>query len=166
MVFTLSSPKVICKIIKILWQKSHTSRFPSGSNLHTKNVQSESVHEELDGIANYTIMQLEKNDGNRRSSGRMRSRIQIIDSRCECDKEITAEEEKVLLWCVKCVVVKQFGCVQLLLISHVEIDANLNSFTPLVWITSLFLAIGHVTVVNLMWWSVAVSGHEYNVFVS
>ena len=47
-------------------------------------------------------------DSNWRSSGRMRRRIQV-DSRCECDTEITAEEKEVGD-SIKHVVVKQFGC--------------------------------------------------------
>ena len=53
------------------------------------------VHEELDGMANLApVIQPEENNSNRRSSKRMRRRIQV-DSRCEYDAEITAEEEEV-----------------------------------------------------------------------
>ena len=92
--------------------EASSSRSPSsGSNQPTKNAggpvspcaqedepdaQPESVtHEELDGMANLApVIQPEEDDGNRRSSGRMRKRIQV-DSRCECDTEITAEEKEV-----------------------------------------------------------------------
>ena len=49
----------------------------------------------LDGMANLVlVMQPEENEGNRRSLGRIRRRIQV-DSRCECDTEITDQEKEV-----------------------------------------------------------------------
>ena len=56
-------------------------------------------------------------------------------------------------------VVKQFGCMRLSS-SHVEIDADLHSFTPLAWIMSSFLAIECVTAVNPMRQNVAVLEHK------
>lgn len=73
------------------------------------------VHEELANLA--PVIQPkenepEENDSNRRSSGRMRRKIQV-DNRCKCDTEITAEEKEVgdsVMMCKARVVVKQFGC--------------------------------------------------------
>ena len=81
--------------------------------------------------------------------GRMQRRIQV-DSRCECDTEIMAQEKKVGDSVMMC---KARGCETVWVHATPQvhkIDADLHSFTPLAWIMSLFLAIGHVIAVNPM----------------